>query len=67
MSKFLNMRTLRIICVLFFLINIIHAQHLDVEGDAKIAGKIDIDDGHASLILGTPAAPNSTGNRNVFL
>ena len=61
------MRTLQLIITFLFFVKSMAAQHLDVEGDAKILGKIDLDDGNSSVVIGRVAGLSSTGDRNVFL
>jgi len=40
---------------------------LDVEGDAKIRGKMDIETTNSSLIIGTDAGLNTIGTSNTFI
>lgn len=59
------MKNLSIHFIFFLLVNSLEAQHLEVQGDAKIDRIIQIADDSQNLIIGSPSLSN-TGNRNVF-
>ena len=47
--------------------NAIAQEHLVVEGDASIQGKLDLDDGTATVIIGPEAGLVNAGVNNVFV